>query len=175
MKKTCIGIIIAAFCLLAVNASAYEHVMPSEAYDMVVNEGAYIIDVRTQAEWLWVGHPGTNNQGEGSALEGHVLNISLGIYKNKKYRKTSELAENRRFVRDAQKLLAYDDIIITMCRSGGRSIFAAIALEEAGFTNVYNIKTGFEGSSDDNGYRSVNGWKNDGLPYNYSDTGMYTR
>jgi len=85
------------------------------------------------------------------------------------------LAENRRFAKDVQKLLAYDDTIITLCRSGGRSIFAAIALEEASFTNVYNIKTGFEGSSDDNGYRSVNGWKNDGLPYNYSDTGMYTR
>ena len=173
--KTLIGAFIAASCLLAANAFAYENVTPSEAYDMVVGDGAYILDVRTQEEWMWVGHPGINKQGDGANLEDHVLNISIAIYKKKKYRKTGLLVENRRFAKDAQKLLAHDDIIITMCRSGGRSILAALALEEAGFTNVYNMQTGFEGSSDSNGYRAVNGWKIDGLPYNHSAEGMYPK
>ena len=55
----------------------------------------------------------------------------------------------------------------------GRSVLSAQALEEAGFTNVYTIQTGFEGGSDSNGYCTVNGWKIDGLPYNYSNAGMY--
>jgi rhodanese-related sulfurtransferase len=51
-----------------------------------------------------------------------------------------------------------------MCRSGVRSIDAAKALEAAGYTNVSNMLYGFEGTKvDDNGYRTINGWKNANL------------
>ena len=46
--------------------------------------------------------------------------------------------------------------------------------EEAGFANVLNMATGFEGGKDALGYRTVNGWKVDGLPYNFNTEGAYT-
>ena len=33
--------------------------------------------------------------------------------------------------------------------------------------------TGFEGEKDDAGYRTISGWKVDGLPYNFSGIGNY--
>ena len=36
---------------------------------------------------------------------------------------------------------------------------------------ITNMVTGFEGGSDGSGYRTVNGWVNDGLPYTYSGAG----
>lgn len=67
------------------------------------------------------------------------------------------------------KGLDRDDPILTMCRSGSRSAAAANALTKAGFTQVYSIVDGFEGDVDkaaEHGpVRSVNGWKNSGLPW----------
>lgn len=62
--------------------------------------------------------------------------------------------------------------IILMCRSGGtRGAPSARALEGMGFEKVYVVVDGFEGStSKDNPkgpWRSVNGWKNAGLPWSY--------
>jgi len=175
MKTKRIGMFACILLLLTGNAFAFESVTPSEAYDMVVSGEACILDVRTPQEWLWVGHPGENEQGDGADLEGAVKNVPVYVYHKKKYSKAGALVENRRFVKEVKKILETDRTIITMCRSGSRSFLAALALEENGFTNIYNMQTGFEGSSDSNGYRSVNGWKINGLPYNYSDAGMYLR
>jgi rhodanese-related sulfurtransferase len=61
--------------------------------------------------------------------------------------------------------------VIVMCRSGDRSAASANLLAEAGFTNVYSIVEGFEGDMAKEGptagTRSVNGWKNAGLPWSY--------
>ncbi len=57
-----------------------------------------------------------------------------------------------------------------MCRSGHRSSLAAADLEAAGY-RAMNMTTGFEGGVDTNGYCTVNGWRNLGLPYNFSGTG----
>jgi rhodanese-related sulfurtransferase len=51
---------------------------------------AYILDVRTEAEWQWVGHPGPNKLGaadpnkleEGAGLRNKVVNISYQIEKD---------------------------------------------------------------------------------------------
>jgi rhodanese-related sulfurtransferase len=58
-----------------------------------------------------------------------------------------------------------------MCRSGQRSVEALKDLENAGYKNLYNMKYGFEGSTDINGYRTLNGWKVEGLPYTFSGAG----
>ena len=63
-----------------------------------------------------------------------------------------------------------DHPIIVMCRSGGRSAAAANELAKAGYTNVWNLVEGFEGDKDDTGARTVNGWKNAGLPWTYKLT-----
>ena len=154
------------------NAFAYGDVYPSDAADMVTNGGAFILDVRTPQEWNWVGHPGENNLGEGAELEGYVLNVAYMVY-HEGYRKSDVLIVNTQFVKDVKRLLNKDVAIITMCRSGKRSVMAAEALEDAGFTDVYSMLTGFEGKKDDRKYRTINGWKVDGLPYNYSGIGDY--
>ena len=52
------------------------------------------------------------------------------------------------------------------CRSGNRSVSAGHALEEAGFTQVYNVLHGFEGELDDNHRRGTKaGWRFEGLPW----------
>jgi rhodanese-related sulfurtransferase len=59
-----------------------------------------------------------------------------------------------------------DRPIVLICRSGNRSMDAGAALEEAGFTKVYNVLHGFEGDLDENHHRnSSNGWRFDELPW----------
>ena len=59
-----------------------------------------------------------------------------------------------------------------MCRSGKRSAKAADMLADAGYTKVYSVVDGYEGDKakdgPDKGKRTVNGWKNSGLPWTYS-------
>ena len=68
---------------------------------------------------------------------------------------------------------APDDTILVSCRSGGRAAMAINMLAAAGFTNVYNILDGMEGSRVDDpdsvfhGMRLKNGWKASGLPWTY--------
>jgi hypothetical protein len=40
--------------------------------------------------------------------------------------------------------------------------------QRAEFAEVFNIGKGFEGDKNSDGYRTVNGWKNSGLPYTYT-------
>lgn len=140
-----------------------------EAYNCATTEsGCYILDVRTGAEWQWVGHPGENKMEEGADLDGKVINISY-----KKYVKKSFVL-NPSFLTDVDDIFGeLDGIeIITMCRSGGRAAKAAEALDAQGY-NVKNMAKGFEGGSDTYGYRTLNGWKVDGYPYTVSSDGKY--
>jgi len=62
--------------------------------------------------------------------------------------------------------------IILMCRSGGtRGAPATKLLEGKGYTTVYVVTDGFEGTKikdgDKKGWRLVNGWKNSGQPWGY--------
>jgi len=61
--------------------------------------------------------------------------------------------------------------VIIMCTSGSRAPYAATALHDAGFTQVYTQVEGFEGikakSGEHEGRRVVAGWKNEGLPWSY--------
>lgn len=154
--------------LLSSTAFAFEDVTPAEAYFKATTEAnTYILDVRTDAEWTWVGHPGANKLGEGSALDNKVTNISYKI----EYKK--DFIINPSFIADVQQLFPNpaEVTLITMCRSGKRSVAAANALEAVGYVNMKNMVTGFEGGKDANGYRTVNGWANDGMPYSYSGEG----
>lgn len=71
---------------------------------------------------------------------------------------------NRR-LRD--KGLAKTDIVVLICRSGDRSSRGANRLAEDGFSRVYSVVDGFEGDTSSDGRRTVNGWKNAGLPWSY--------
>ena len=67
----------------------------------------------------------------------------------------------------ARKGLTKTDKIILICRSGDRSARAINQMADLGFTDVWNLYEGFEGDLSADGRRSVNGWKNAGLPWTY--------
>jgi len=170
------------------------------ASEMLENSDVYLLDVRTPEEWCWVGHPGKNKLEEGDYLEGKVINVAYKIFVYREGKYTT--VENKFFTIDALKVIRDlgNPLIITMCRSGHRSVSAGEGLEEPFPWNllprviripwsvkaarileengieVKNMLTGFEGGKDERGYRTLEqGWKNLGLPYNYNPEGAYWR
>jgi rhodanese-related sulfurtransferase len=63
--------------------------------------------------------------------------------------------------------LTKTDQVVLICRSGDRSAKAANLLADLGYTNVHTVVDGFEGDMSPDGRRTVNGWKNAGLPWTY--------
>ena len=124
---------------------------PQEAWAKL-DQGAILVDVRTEGEWAHIGIPDTK------ATENDPLFIQWtfpgGI-------------PNPDFINDLNQQAPEDRAteLVFLCRSGQRSIAAAIAATQAGFTS-YNVLEGFEGDPDRFGERTVNGWKNRGLPTN---------
>ncbi|GBE43576.1 hypothetical protein BMS3Bbin10_01656 [bacterium BMS3Bbin10] len=66
-----------------------------------------------------------------------------------------------------RKGLGADPVIFVICRAGYGAARVVDELAAEGFTRVYSIVDGYEGDLDANGKRSVNGWKNAGLPWSY--------
>jgi len=125
-------------------------VLPGEAHERLQsNENAYLIDVRTDAEWAFVGVP---------AVE-RLVRIPWQFFPT--------MERNARFVDQvAEAGVPQDAEVFLICRSGQRSAAAAAALTEAGFQNCYNVAQGFEGDKDGAGHRGgVGGWKHEGLPW----------
>ncbi len=118
---------------------------------------ALLIDVRTKAEWSYVGLPKLDE------IEKKPVLIEWQIFPS--------MAENPQFVMALQSVLTDSELsteasLYFLCRSGARSKAAAGAMIEAGWMNSFNIAGGFEGSPDANGHRGlVNGWKAAGLPW----------
>ncbi len=116
-----------------------------------------LIDVRTQAEWNFVGFPVLEQIGKKLVLA--------------EWQQFPTMQINPEFVSQSSATLQSvgsepDSQIFTLCRSGVRSIAAAEALTEAGYKNVYNVLAGFEGTPNETGHRGmVSGWKFDGLPW----------
>ena len=169
MKKTLIFAVLALLTAFS-SANAFQNITPADAYSMLASGQAVMLDVRTPEEWAWVGHPGANKLGEGSQINALVFNIA---YEIEKPGRGYELIPNNLFMVDVAKMnLASNQAIMTLCRSGSRSVKAALALEANGYTNVYNVVGGFEGGADAKGYRTkAAGWKNLGFPYTFGFTG----
>jgi rhodanese-related sulfurtransferase len=126
----------------------------TEAWDRLKNDPrAQLLDVRTVAEWNFVGLPDL------SAIGRRVHCVEWQSFPSG--------APNLGFVVEAGQAL--DDPraqVMVICRSGARSRAAAIALTGAGFTQAFNIAGGFEGDADAEGHRGgVNGWKAASLPW----------
>jgi len=94
-------------------------------------------------------------------------------------KKQFSMKANPDFVKEVEKRLTAkgltkNDTVIVMCRSGPRSAKAADVLVKAGFAKVYNLIDGFEGDKVKEGpkmgQRTINGWKNAGLPWNPPQT-----
>ena len=127
---------------------------PAEAWALLEREqGAELIDVRTDAEWSFVGRPDL------SALGKQVRLVPWLFFP------TGE--QNTDFVRQLESTgLAKDQPLLFICRSGQRSAFAAAAMTAAGYGPCYNVAEGFEGDHDREGHRGrLGGWKTAGLTW----------
>ncbi len=131
-----------------------EDVEPGKVWERLqANPEAQLCDVRTDAEWNFVGIPDLNLLGR------DVVLIPWQLYPS--------MQRNAAFVDHLREAgLAAETPIYFLCRSGARSLAAAQAAAAAGFTQVYNVAEGFEGPLDPQGHRGqVGGWKAAGLPW----------
>ncbi len=122
-------------------------VTPAEAYELLQHSpGAVIVDVRTQAEWDWVGRvPG-------------AIEIDWVQY--------PEMTRNPNFMSELTRRVDRNALVLFLCRSGVRSRSAASAAIDAGFSAAYNILEGFEGDKDAQNHRgNLGGWRFHGLPW----------
>ncbi len=118
---------------------------------------AVLIDVRTAAEWAYVGVPSLAPIGKAPLLvewdefpSGKLVPDFIG-------RLTAALATAGA---DTGAPLYF------LCRSGNRSRHAAIAATAAGYRHAYNIAQGFEGRLDAERHRGTPGsWKAENLPW----------
>ena len=133
----------------------------SEAWEVLKREPkAQLIDVRTIAEWNFVGLPDLTSLGR----QAHCI----------EWQQFPSMAPNADFVAEAKAAAeaagaGRDTPILLLCRSGARARAAAMTLARAGFTKAFNIADGFEGNLDREGHRgAVSGWKASGLPWRQS-------
>jgi rhodanese-related sulfurtransferase len=145
-----------------------KYLTPQEAYDMMQKEGDKVlfVDVRTPEELYFVGYPTVVDKNIPLAY------VDFTKFKKNKKGKVVKFAShmNKKFVPELEAALKEKGLdknapIILMCRSGHRAAAAARILDKAGYKNVYNLDQGFEGDKDKQKHRTVNGWKNAGLPY----------
>lgn len=131
------------------------HLTPQEAYDVLHQvSSALLIDIRSNMEFLFVGHP------KGAI---HVPWID-----------EPDWCVNPNFEKEIRQLMlggvcepeGHSPPIILICRSGKRSVEAAELLLSSGFNNVCHVDEGFEGERDAEYHRgTVGGWRYRGLPW----------
>jgi rhodanese-related sulfurtransferase len=128
-------------------------VTPQDAFAAVTGaERGLLVDVRTHAEWSYVGVPVLP---EGAP---EVLFVEWQRY--------PDGARNDAFVEQLRAAgVEAGQSLYFLCRSGVRSQAAADAATAAGLGPAHNILEGFEGGHDAAGHRALNGWKNSGLPW----------
>ncbi len=131
-----------------------ENVSPTAAMQALREQRqAQLVDVRTDAEWTYVGVPDLSASGKQPVLIPWQVFPSMQV--------------NQAFLDALRGAGATPDTqLYFLCRSGARSLAAAQAAVAAGFPHAYNIADGFEGPPDEDGHRgTVAGWKAEGLPW----------
>jgi rhodanese-related sulfurtransferase len=134
--------------------SPVPEISPADAWAAIQSDpDAVLVDVRTDAEWNFVGVPDLSPAGKRVALIPWQLYPSMAV--------NSQFAEmlHKAGVEPTNK-------VYFLCRSGARSLAAAQASAQAGYAHVFNVTDGFEGPVDHEGHRgTVGGWKASGLPW----------
>jgi rhodanese-related sulfurtransferase len=129
-------------------------ITPLEAWKLLSdNPNAVLVDVRTDAEWRFVGVPDLSSLGR------DVVYIEWV---------TANGVPNANFADELTGRVPPSDEerpVIFLCRSGNRSIGAAQVATQVGLTPAYNVLDGFEGQLDADGHRGGNGWRAVGLPW----------
>ena len=132
--------------------------LPGEALDLLQEApGAKLVDVRSRAEWDWVGRIPGAVEIEWQSYPGMRPTASPAAPGNR---------PNSDFVNELEHQVDKESLVMFICRSGGRSHQAAATATESGYANCYNILEGFEGEKDATGHRGTKGgWKAAGLPW----------
>ncbi len=129
---------------------------PPEAYEILQgNPDAIYLDVRTEEEFAQ-GHPA-------GAINIPVVFLKPGA--------APQL--NDSFLAIAQKVLPQNKKLVVGCMMGGRSQRACEILEQAGYSDLTNVRGGFGGARDASGVIVVVGWRDAGLPVSRELDGSY--
>lgn len=124
--------------------------LPQEAYTLMqAAPGAKLVDVRSRAELDFVGRiPG-------------AIEVEWATYPGMKV--------NHHFMASLEQQVDKEALVMFICRSGGRSHFAASTATQAGYRDCYNVLLGFEGDLNADKHRNIsNGWRVLGLPWEQS-------
>lgn len=124
--------------------------LPREAYQLWKEApNARLVDVRTHAEWYWVGRISGAVEIEFLTYPDNTLNPS--------------------FLPELEQKVDKGALVMFICRSGGRSHHTATLATQAGYAGSYNVLEGFEGDKDAVGHRNAKGgWRAAGLPWTQS-------
>lgn len=135
-----------------------EEVPVREAWNRLSSDPvSQLIDVRTRAEWAFVGVPDLSSLGRQPVL------IEWQTFPDS--RVDPNFAERLKSALDAAGV-SPDAELLFICRSGGRSLMAARVMASAGYTRCRNVSDGFEGPLDPSKHRgTTGGWKAAGLPW----------
>ena len=119
------------------------------------NPQALFVDVRSKAEYKYVGFP------ENSILIPWIDEPDWESNPEVFFDLVMQELDGRENILNTE--------IILICRSGFRSNEALKCLENKGFTQVSHVASGFEGDLDENDHRgNLNGWRHDGMPWSQS-------
>jgi len=131
---------------------------PKEAWALLQSDPkAQLVDVRTAAEWTFVGVPDLGPVGRKALL------VEWQVYPTMGRNAAFEDAVAERL---AAAGAAATTSVLFLCRSGARSQAAARAMTAKGFTKCFNVADGFEGDVDADRHRGrTSGWKASGLPW----------
>lgn len=114
----------------------------TEQAEVLLDEGATYVDVRTEEEFA----------------DGHVpgaINVPVS------FMAPGGMSPNDQFVDVINATFAKDQLLIVGCKAGGRSARAAALLEQAGFSKIQDMTAGFSGSKDAFG-QPIPGWQAEG-------------
>ena len=129
-------------------------VSPEQCYAHLKHfDDSTLIDVRTQAEWQFVGVPDLRS------IEHELELVSWKHY--------PAMNNNEQFAQQLEASAPDKDApLFFLCRSGGRSLDAAICATELGYKHCFNVAGGFEGEPDGTAKRGTrSGWKAASLPW----------
>lgn len=134
--------------------SHLREIFSDEAFEILkTKKASYLVDVRTSPEWLFSGVSDLSDIGK------QVITIS--------WRNYPRMEVNENFLKEIEKRIPdKDSNIFFICKTGGRSLDAAIFCSENGYENCFNVTNGFEGDANENSQRGkINGWKALSLPW----------
>ena len=118
---------------------------------------AALIDVRTAAEWAFVGVPDLSGLGKDVIFAEWQSFPSLQVVAG-----FADALAVKLEAQGAPKSAA----LVFICRSGVRSLAAARAVCALGYNHCINLAGGFEGPCDASRHRGgLDGWKAQGLPW----------